>query len=232
MKLSPLFESLILIEHKKTITTGDLYGIMSPRSTKGVIGKMEAMSLIKKDNSHIQLSRKGHHYLNNILANLHEPIIKWDGLWTVVSFSIPEKKRSQRDKLRRFIESIGMKPLLNSIWISPLNLSLGITEYIKIHGLEDQVLIIRTRRLGGIKIENVLNLWEFENHRKKLEEFIRYSSLPIEKGDDAGLEMKRRIFSFAIILENQPKVPIDIFPKNWPYLRARMAYKKLRLRIS
>lgn len=231
MKLSPLFESLILVEHKKSITTDKLYNIMPPRSVKGVIGKMEAMSLIKKDNGHIQLSKKGHRYLNNILANLHEPVIKWDGFWTVISFSIPEKKRSQRDKLRRFIESIGMKPLLNSIWISPLNLSSGIAEYVRVHSLENQVLIIRTRKIGGIDHENILKLWKFEKHMEKLEEFIKTSSLPIPKESDAGLEIKKKIFSFAVILENQPKVPIDIFPKNWPHLRARMAYKKLRSRI-
>lgn len=232
MKLSPLFESLVFIEHKKKVEIADLANLIPVKSIKGVIGKMEALGLIKKDEEgYIKLSVKGHHYLNDILFNLHKPISKWNGFWTIVSFSIPEKDRSKRDRLRRFLESIGMKTLFNSIWISPLDLRADIYEYIKLNNLKNKVLIARSNSISGIDIKAILSLWNFDVHRALLDDFISNASAPIPKKVDPLLEVKRRIFSFALILQKQPKVPMEIFPKDWPYLRAKMAYKKLRSRI-
>ncbi len=232
MKLSPLFESLVFIEHRKKVEIADLASLIPVKSIKGVIGKMEAMGLIKKgDDGCIKLSVKGHHYLNDILSNLHKPISKWDGFWTIVSFSIPEKDRSKRDRLRRFLESLGMKTLFNSIWISPLDLSANIYEYIKLNNLKNKVLVIRSNNIIGVDIETILELWNFDVHRALLDDFIVNASAPIPKGADPLLEVKRRIFLFALILQKQPKVPMEIFPRDWPYLRAKMAYKKLRSKI-
>lgn len=232
MDISPLYETLILIEHKGTVSKDSLFDHTS-RSTRGVIGKMEAMSLIKKsDDGDISLSKKGHRYLNRILGNLHDSIIKWDGQWTIVSFGIPEKKRSVRDKFRRFIENIGMKPLFSSLWISPLELSSVILEYVRANGISENVLIVRSNKLSGISVRTAINLWKFDKHRADLERFISESRLPFKEGSDRMLEVKKRIFSFALILDSQPKIPFEFLPKDWPYLRARMAYKRLKAMLS
>ena len=232
MNIGPLYETLILIEHKGTIRKNNLFDYAS-RSTRGVIGKMEAMSLIEKtDSGDISLSKKGHRYLNRVLGNLHDSIIKWDGQWTIVSFGIPEKKRSARDKFRRFIGSIGMKPLFSSLWISPLELSSVILQYVRANGISENVLIVRSNKLSGIGVEAAMKLWKFDKHRADLERFISESRLPFKEGSDRAFEVKKRIFAFALILDNQPKIPFEFLPEDWPYLRARMAYKRLKAMLS
>lgn len=231
MEISPLYETLILIEHKKVIEKSDLLNYAS-RSMRGVIGKMEAMSLIKKSiDGKISLSKKGHKYLNNILENLHDTIIKWDGMWTIVSFSIPEKERSTRDKFRRFIESIGMKPLFNSLWISSLNLTTEIIQYVKNKNLSDNVLVIRTDKVEGTDLNKIMSLWDFQKYRQDHETFIIDANMSIDEKKDIKLEIKKKIFCFALILDRQPKVPFNLLPNDWPYLRAKMAYKKLKSKL-
>ena len=44
---------------------------------------------------------------------------KWDRRWRVVIFDIPERRRSVRVRLRRFMEEYGFVRLQNSVWIYP-----------------------------------------------------------------------------------------------------------------
>lgn len=44
---------------------------------------------------------------------------KWDGLWRIVAFDIPEKQRSARDFLRSKMKEVGFYSLQKSILITP-----------------------------------------------------------------------------------------------------------------
>lgn len=44
---------------------------------------------------------------------------KWDGLWRLVLFDIPEKKRAFRDILRDHLKKIGFRELQQSVFIFP-----------------------------------------------------------------------------------------------------------------
>lgn len=50
---------------------------------------------------------------------IHKYFPKKDGIWKIVIFDIPEKKRYVRTVLRSKLESLGFKKWQNSIWISP-----------------------------------------------------------------------------------------------------------------
>lgn len=43
----------------------------------------------------------------------------WDGKWRLVMFDIPEKDKSLRDKLRRYLTARHFGYLQNSVWVSP-----------------------------------------------------------------------------------------------------------------
>lgn len=44
---------------------------------------------------------------------------KWDKKWRIVIFDIPQKKRTQRDKLRFTLKQIGFIRLQHSVWVYP-----------------------------------------------------------------------------------------------------------------
>ncbi len=50
---------------------------------------------------------------------IHKFFPKKDGIWKIIIFDIPEKKRYVRTVLRTKLESLGFKKWQNSIWISP-----------------------------------------------------------------------------------------------------------------
>ena len=44
---------------------------------------------------------------------------RWDGMWSLVAFSIPERHRSARDELRKALRWLGFAPLYDGLWVSP-----------------------------------------------------------------------------------------------------------------
>jgi CRISPR-associated endonuclease Cas2 len=44
---------------------------------------------------------------------------KWDKKWRVLIFDIPESRKSDRDKIRNSLLSIGFSKLQNSVWVYP-----------------------------------------------------------------------------------------------------------------
>jgi phenylacetic acid degradation operon negative regulatory protein len=43
----------------------------------------------------------------------------WDGMWSLVAFSIPEEHRSARDELRKELRWLGFAPLYDGLWVCP-----------------------------------------------------------------------------------------------------------------
>jgi len=233
MKLTPLYEALIFIEDKGQTTVNDLK-FLKPSVLRGILGKMEAMKLIDRLSSEdFRISHNGQELLNKYLDNLHESTLHFDGKWRVACFSIPETKRSLRDKLRRELDSIGFKMILTGLWISPLDLRKELEDYAKKIGVHKNVFICETDKIStGISQEELLALWGFEDSREEIYEFIKESEDFLKIRSRSSFETKKMIFKYALILNNQPKVPIELFPKDWPQFRANLVYKKIRRLLS
>ena len=43
----------------------------------------------------------------------------WDGMWSLVAFSIPENNRAARDALRKQLRWLGFAPLYDGLWVAP-----------------------------------------------------------------------------------------------------------------
>ena len=43
----------------------------------------------------------------------------WDGMWSLVAFSIPEDNRAARDALRKQLRWLGFAPLYDGLWVCP-----------------------------------------------------------------------------------------------------------------
>ncbi|MFH1855528.1 MAG: hypothetical protein ABH810_03955 [bacterium] len=228
MQLSPLYQLLIFIEDRKEASLDDLK-FLSPAVLRGILGKMEAMKLVEKSNSVIKISKEGQNLLNNTLDYLHEKTIHWDGKWRFVSFSIPEPKRSLRDKLRRFLEEKGAKMVFNGLWISPLDISSGLTIFSKKSGIFKKILIIESNEIStGITKEELQTLWNFDSSKQDIYQFINKAEIFLKQRIRDSFEVKKIIFEYALILKSQPKLPIELFPSDWPQFRAGISYRKVK----
>jgi phenylacetic acid degradation operon negative regulatory protein len=233
-KLQPLHEALIYVEEKQAVKL-EAFNDWGKNAARGIVGKMEAMGLVERFNNNstkmIKLSQSGYDFLNSLLDSLHNNVIHWNGKWTIVWFSVSEKKRSNRDRLRRYLELIGMRPILNSLWISPLVLSSVVLSKAKKLNLLENVAIVETNSILGISKEDILKSWDFKTSKSLFYEFIdKYSTIKFENLD--SFTAKKIIFEYALILKREPKLPIELYPADWPRFRADQIYKKIKKQIS
>lgn len=74
---------------------------------------------------------------------------KWDYLWRMVIFDIPEKKRKSRIAFRRDLASSGFYPLQESVFVSPYKCEKEIIEIAKNYGILSHILVFTVASLGS-----------------------------------------------------------------------------------
>jgi len=59
-----------------------------------------------------------------------------DGKWIMLMFDIPENKKHLRDKLRRYILSLGYKMLQKSVWVCPFDVLKETKDILRLKSLD------------------------------------------------------------------------------------------------
>lgn len=69
---------------------------------------------------------------------------KWDGIWRVVIFDIPEQKRVVRDMFRRKLKHWGFKSYQLSVWVTKQDVIENLKRTIKELGIEKWVAVLES----------------------------------------------------------------------------------------
>lgn len=74
-----------------------------------------------------------------------------DGVWKLVIFDIPEKKRKIRNHLRSKLKALGFKKWQESIWVSPYALDPAIEEEFALLAEKFFIRLIKTKNINYTK---------------------------------------------------------------------------------
>lgn len=84
---------------------------------------------------------------------------KWDGIWRVVIFDIPEQKRIVRDMFRRKLKHWGFKPWQQSVWVTKQDVTERLRYNIKELGIEKWVAVLESKNASvNIMVDYTYNL--------------------------------------------------------------------------
>lgn len=75
----------------------------------------------------------------------------WDGLWRIVIFDVPEKKRVFRDILRDHLKTIGFKELQHSVFIFPYPCEKEMQSLVNLYDASLYVKIITAKTINNEK---------------------------------------------------------------------------------
>jgi phenylacetic acid degradation operon negative regulatory protein len=156
----------------------------------------------------------------------------WDGLWTLVSFSIPEQESTQRRALRTYLRWWGFAPLHDGVWVWPHPLPE------KAHAELAQLALgsMSLFRAGHIDLPTDANrspiaAWDLPAIAQQYEEFLRLWNgwLPrIAAGDVTGVDAVRTRTEVMDMYRRfpvlDPMLPIELMPPGWPRARAREVF--------
>lgn len=82
--------------------------------------------------------------MDNIVLN--EPA-KWDSIWRIVMFDIPETKKTNRDIFRTKLKSLGFTKLQKSTWISPIPCRDQVVFLAHILEIDPYVVFLETKQM-------------------------------------------------------------------------------------
>lgn len=100
---------------------------------------------------YIQITEKGiKKVLDAEIIDLKIPTVqKWDGLWRIVFFDIPEAHKLARDALSRKLKDIGFRQIQKSIYVYPYECQNEIEKIRCFYHVRNYVFLLRAPEIEG-----------------------------------------------------------------------------------
>jgi len=164
------------------------------------------------------------------------PKERWDGRWTVVTYSVPEKHRKRRGLLRRLLDAWGFGALAPGAWISPRSLSSKAEEKLRELNVWKHLELFRGQYLGSSDSrELVAHAWpqlpSFEDRYRAYVASYEPALRCFEAGalDDEACFAARlqSLIDFVSITLDDPALPPSLLPEDWPRPSAQLLFKEL-----
>jgi len=127
---------------------------------KTVLGRLVAKGFVtfeeRSGRRYARITERGKQILElEIQKVAHAKKRKWDRRWRVVIFDIPERRRSVRVRLRRFMEEYGFVRLQDSVWVYP-------------HDCEDLIALAKANlRIGADALYMIVERIERDKHLRE-----------------------------------------------------------------
>jgi phenylacetic acid degradation operon negative regulatory protein len=165
----------------------------------------------------------------------------WDGMWSLVAFSIPEDNRAARDTLRKQLRWRGFAPLYDGLWVSPRDHAAEVIGYLKDLDITTGTAF-RASTVppdtgppdtgppglgppgGGIPAR----AWDLDGLRSRYEGFVSFAG-PLRDAAAAGrvppadalIARTRVMDEWRAFPGLDPELPAELLPGGWPRAAAR-----------
>lgn len=153
------------------------------------MGKQNWLTSRKEANkSYYSLTKQGVKRMDEAASRIYriEPG-KWDGKWRMVHYSIPEENRHIRDEFRQELSWSGFGPLLNSVWVSPNELTSQVHDMVERYDIKEHVHLFVSENQGPkTDLDIIKQCWDIDFINERYELFI-------EKNENKFIEDKKRI---------------------------------------
>ncbi len=145
----------------------------------------------------------------------------WDGMWSLVAFSIPEDNRAARDALRKQLRWLGFAPLYDGLWVSPRDHAAEVISYLKDLDITTATAFRAASVPDGGDIP--ARAWDLNGLRARYEHFIAFAGQlrdttaagqvpPV----DALIARTRVMDEWRAFPGLDPDLPAELLPGGWP----------------
>jgi phenylacetic acid degradation operon negative regulatory protein len=160
----------------------------------------------------------------------------WDGRWLLVSYSLPEPRRDQRDRLRQGLSFLGLGSLGNGLFVTPHDLRAPVRDLMRRCGVEADVTLHHgTLEWPADPAQVVARAWDLEQLAARYAEFLQRTTTELEHAplDDRAAFEKRFLLTheFRRFPFSDPDLPDALLPPNWVGGAARAAFLDYNARL-
>ena len=150
----------------------------------------------------------------------------WDGLWSVLAFSIPEAQRAKRHLARSHLKWLGFAPLYDGVWISPGDRASEAMAHLRELDVKDVTSMrasLETSIAGGPQAA-----WKLDAVAEQYHEFADalHAAPPAPSATEAFIERTRLMLGWQAFRVLDTGMPAELVPAGWPRVAARRAWAR------
>jgi phenylacetic acid degradation operon negative regulatory protein len=147
----------------------------------------------------------------------------WSGIWYVLAYDVPEKRRDLRDALRGFLKRMRMGCLQRSVWVSADDVRPQYDDLAKAAGIESvSFLFEATTVLGRSSRDIVAAAWDFERLgriQRWYGEVFEHNAMVLRSvaGDLRQLQAlaAEELAAYRSAMCDDPLLPEDLLPSGY-----------------
>jgi phenylacetic acid degradation operon negative regulatory protein len=206
---------------------------LSEQSVRSAVSRMCQAGLLKVRRSGVRsfysLTEEGH----NLLTKGSQRIFtrknnQWDGNWHIVIYSVPEKKREARDRLRHELNWMGYGPLSEATWISPYDLTKEVEELARRLKIQGNIQMFHAKHQGSTDPRQIVSrCWDLDKIHRRYADFIdkyrpkldsHLRRLQVEEDiepSECFVERFNLIHEYRKLPFLDPDLPRELLPEDW-----------------
>ena len=156
------------------------------------------------------------------------------GVWTFVTFSLPEDLRSLRSRLRSTLTWEGFAPLRDGLWVAPGEIDLSAAlEDMRADLPEGTILAFHGRELPEFPMAaSARSAWDIEAIRAEHLAFLDAWSTGAEDSPRALVARAMLVADWLALLRADPGLPRELLDDDWPADRSLRVYRALRAQTA
>jgi phenylacetic acid degradation operon negative regulatory protein len=225
--------SLIALLQPFGVTEGGVRTVLSRMARKGWLYSRRVGR-----HSYYDLTSRGRRLLEEGEARIFHPSwdSRWDGLWLLVAYSIPEVRRHLRDRLRTRLAWFGFGPLGNGLWISPHDVEERVAELAEELGIGGHLDCFRGRHVAATEADLVTRCWDLPDLDCRYRGFLVRWTPELERCRNTREGMSDAdLFALRFLLIGEfreftlldPYLPRELLPSEWEGDRAAALFNEV-----
>lgn len=148
---------------------------------------------------------------------------RWNGIWYILAYDVPEQQKGYRENLRRFLKRNRMGGLQGSVWVSARDIRPVYADLVEAGGLNAYAVLLEARTVLGQNAQEIVGMaWDMDRvdqaqawFRDSVE-----SAIPrIEGGALARTELvamaRESMAAYLSVMEHDPLLPHDLLPHDY-----------------
>lgn len=233
------------------ISIGALVRLLTPfgvseQAIRSVVSRM-------KRNGQLQVEREGNNSCYSLtessaqtveqaavrIFHAHSPRDHWDGNWRLVTYSIPEKERAARDRLRHELGWLGFGMFANGLWMSPHNYTREVEQLADALDMRSRIEVFTAHHNGFSDDQTIVQrCWNLSAINERYAAFIaKYQPMYEDHcralGQHQDLEPSQYFVNrFTLIHEyrrfpfKDPELPQELLPADWRGIEAMNLFRQ------
>jgi len=206
---------------------------LSEQAIRSAVSRMCRSGLLKarrtNRKSYYSLTSEGHSLLTEGAQRIFQrKQSHWDGNWNIVTYSIPERMREARDRLRLELGWMGYGALGEATWISPYDRTREVKNLLQRFNIEEYVHIFSAQHQGSTDPKIIVaRCWDLGKIHQKYADFLTEYRPKLEghlkrlqtgetiEPSECFVERFKLIHEFRKFPFFDPDLPQELLPENW-----------------